>query len=471
MTRSHRRQLLAIVLAGVFVRLLFLAWVAPLEFWADEGKYAYQALAWNRFGFYLGSPGWVWPPGYPAYLAPFLSVFGESGIFAAKLGQVALSGAVGGSVVLMARRLFSQRAACLAGILWAVYLPLIGFTHYLWPETLFLATLLPALALFLGVVDGDASRPMLRTAICGGLIGIACLIKEAPLPLLVLLPAVLVLAGRRSAPDDGDSAPVGIRLGLAAVLVLSAVSVILPWSLRTRAVYGRVVPSGATLGENMFQGVNAVYVNYDYAGAPALETVGKTGRVYRWLLRPPANAERWERSTAPNTLARDAENVASGKRFAAAHPGFFLRSRIKKLADWFTPLNFYHRHHRLQIYEGSITLPWIRRPLAFGSIALTCLVLIGGIGGLFLRVPNGARRWTLLAVIVTFLSGALVVSMSRYRVPVEPLLIVLCAGFFSRAAQSPTARSRRLAFLGWGLLAALWAINAREIFFHWGRDI
>ncbi len=463
MTRNDRRQLRAILLAGVGVRLAFLWWVTPLELWADEGQYVYQAVSWNHFGFYLGSPGWVWPPGYPAYLAPFLAAFGEAGIFAAKLGQVLLSGVVGGSIAWFAARLFSARAAKWAAAAWAVYLPLIGFTHYLWPETLFLAALLPALALFLRLVDGDARRPLRDALASGALIGVACLFKEAPLPLLAFLPAVLVAAGTRDT--------LRVRVGLAAVLVLAATAVLAPWSARTTSVYGRFAPSGATLGENMYQGWNAGYVNFDYAGAPAMTTVTESASFGRWFVEPPPDALQWSRSEAPNTLARNADNVARGKAFARAHPGFFVRSRIKKVADWFTPLNFFHRHHRLEVYSGSIASPWVRRALAFTSVAQTCVVLVAGLGGLFLGVANGRRRWTLLAYCATFLAGAAVVSMSRYRLPIEPLLIVLGAGWIAGrdGAPAPSPASRRLAWAAWAALGAAWLINLREILFIGGR--
>jgi 4-amino-4-deoxy-L-arabinose transferase-like glycosyltransferase len=459
MSRPDRTQLLGVLVLGVLVRLAFLVWAEPLELWADEGQYAYQAIAWNRFGFYLGSPGWVWPPGYAAYLAPFFRVFGEGGVFAAKLGQVLLSSVVGASVFLLARRLFDLRAARLAGLLWAVYLPLIGFTHYLWPETLFLALLAPAVLLFLHVVDGeDRTRDALRMAAVGVLLGLACLVKEAALPLLLLLPLVRIAA-------RGETALAG-RAGEAGVLLLAATAVLAPWTLRNLEVYGRLVPSGSTLGENLYQGVNADYVNFDYAGGHALKAVGTSGPVYRWLVRWPADAEKWERSTAPNTIDRTRENLASARAFAAEHPGFVLRSRLKKLADWVTPLNFFQRHLRLEVYRGSLASPWARTPLVLLSLALTALVLAGGIGGIGLAVDGGPRRWTLLAIVATFLAGTLVVSMSRYRVPVEPFLLVAAAGFLTRAGRSAPARPATIATRAlWIGIGLAWLLNAREILF------
>ena len=441
------------------IRLAFLWWVAPLELWADEGQYVYQALAWNRFGFYLGSANWVWPPAYPFFLAVFLRLFAEDGLFAAKLAQVLLSGVVGASLVLLARRLFSPRAGVVAGVLWAVYLPLIGFTHYLWPETLFLVALLPAVLLFLSVVDAeepDAAAAAWRVAGAGGLLGLAMLLKEAPLPLFVLLPALLLWL------PCGGLKP-GARVGLAGVLVLAGAAVVLPWTLRTYEVYGRLVPSGATLGENLYQGVNADYLNYDYAGNLPVDIVEEGGWVDRWFVRWPADAEKWSRSEAPNTIDRDSENAASAKAFALRHTGFYLRSRVKKLADWWTPLNFFQRHLRLGVYSHSpIGERRARRVLVVASVALTMAVLAGGLGGAFLSLERKAHAWTLAALLLTFLAGIAVVSMSRYRLPAEPFLLVLAAGLFA-GERAGGARRRVLACGAWAVLAFCWTMNHAEV--------
>jgi hypothetical protein len=64
--------------------------------------------------------------------------------------------------------------------------------------------------------------------------------------------------------------------------VLGALVVVLPWTLRNLEVYGRVVPSGSTLGENLWQGVNAQYINWDYGGPDAGDIVAGS-HAYSWL--------------------------------------------------------------------------------------------------------------------------------------------------------------------------------------------
>ena len=67
-----------------------------------------------------------------------------------------------------------------------------------------------------------------------------------------------VLVAWRAAPMGR-----GVTLRLATLLPLAAVVVLLPWTTRNHEVYGRVTLSGATLGENVYQGLNARYVNFD----------------------------------------------------------------------------------------------------------------------------------------------------------------------------------------------------------------
>lgn len=224
-----------------------------MEPFADESAYVYLALSWKRFGFYSGLWGFLWPPGYPAFLVFFLDRFGPEGLEAAKPCQVLLSGVIGACAMLLARRMFSERAALIAGGLWAVYLPLIGYTHYLWPETLFLSVLMPLVYLVhVQFQEGDGKAgERIRIVAIGVLLSLALLIKEVVLPLGVLVVLALLLERRQGPPAR--------RLLRGAVIVLTAAAVILPWSMRNYRIYGRPVLSGSTLGINLFWGLNSSY--------------------------------------------------------------------------------------------------------------------------------------------------------------------------------------------------------------------
>lgn len=454
--REYSWLLLPVVL-GVAIRLAFLWQTGGLEPWRDEARYIYLAVAWERFGLYLGSTHWLWPPAFPAYLALFLPRFQDAGLEIAKLGQVLLSAVVGTTVVLLARRVFSPRAAFVAGLIWAVYLPLIGFTHLLWPETLLLAVLLPAFYIYLsGLTSEDpGSSSAVRFAIAGLLLGVACLLKQVVLPIPVFF-SLAVLFDRRQGVLPRRSAS-------AAILLLATAAVVLPWSLRNYEVYGRRVVSGSTLGVNAWVGVNGVYVNYDYPFRD-LRRYQSTLPVYRWLLNPPANAV-WQRSEAANLIDRSSENALRGLEFVARHPGYYLRTRVKKLADWASPYSFFIRHFRNRVYTSPLTDDGIRQPLVLFSLASSALVLASAVPGLLWSLADRTRRRPFILAILALLAPVCITSMSRFRAPIEPLLIVLASGFLT-GANRPWLKSRFTAFsvyVGWLLLAALWAINSHEI--------
>lgn len=227
---------LGLVALGVLIRLVFLLVAGELDPYADESNYLYFALCWDRFGFYPGGSVFLWPPGYPFFLSIFVRLFHAEGVFIAKLAQVLLGGVVGYFTMRFALRLFGRRAALIAGVLWAVHLQFIAFTHYHWPETLFLAIFLPALYLLLSWwTASERLETGVRKLIAAGLLfGAALLIKEALLYLGCLL-AVLIIWRHRSISW-------GAGVSHALLFLLSVVAVVLPWSLHNYEVYGRVAP-------------------------------------------------------------------------------------------------------------------------------------------------------------------------------------------------------------------------------------
>ena len=455
----ERLSLITIVMFGVAVRLVLLVRAGDLDLYADEGSYAYLALLWNRFGFYSATENYLWPPFYPAFVALFLRAFGESGLLAAKAAQVALSGIIGAAVVLLARKAFSQRAALIAGILWAAYLPLASFTHYLWPETLFLSVYLPGVLLYWRALERPDETGIggFALVVAGSLLGLALLVKQSVAPLILIF--TLVLTGLRI------QGSLTRRLLRASVFLLSAVVVVLPWALRNQEVYGRVVFSGSTLGQNLSMGINGRYRNIDYPDVVNYEELyNEGGRTYRWLIR--SDAPEWQSSEAPNIIDRSSENVRRAWAFAADHPGFVLRSRIKRLADWATPTSFFVRHFVLEMYrDQGVNVPGVRRLLIVASISTTVLVLIGAIPGLFWALSDRTARIVICSTLIAFMATIPLVAMSRYRLPVEPLLIVLTAGFLAGENRGAWRRPRAVALVvtGWFLLGSLWLVNWVEI--------
>ncbi|HUU82893.1 MAG TPA: glycosyltransferase family 39 protein [Phycisphaerae bacterium] len=456
--RSFPLVYLGLVAAGVLIRLLFLLLAGELEPYADENFYLYHGLCMERFSLYQGGVAYLWPPGYPFFLAVFLRLFQGEAVFAAKLCQVLLAGVVGWTLLLFANRLFSRRAAFVAGVVWAVYLPFIGFTHYLWPEMLCLAVSLPAFyLLFTWWMDSERGVPGNGRLLAAGLLfGVALLIKEVLLYFSLVIAVLILWRHRRFSWRGG--------LSHVALFLLSVIVVVLPWSLRNYEVYGRVAPVGITLGANCYQGVVRPYACFDYPRIDYTELWDEESWVYRrFIVQPPG----WpaERVHAPNMCDESTANVKLAMGLTMEHPWWFARSRIKRLANWLAPWSFFVRHHGLGRYHGLLNEAPVRDVLVVLCLLQTAAIIALSVPGFLLSLRQPMGRALLGWLLLYGLATALLVGMSRHRMVVEPFLIVLSAGFVTGAGRP--WRGRRLAVgvvaAYWIVLVLLWSINQPEM--------
>jgi succinate dehydrogenase hydrophobic anchor subunit len=481
------RLIALIALIGVALRGL-LAWAAmPLDIQSDEANYIYAALGLERFGLYVDQHRYFWPPGYPWLLSVFLDPeSGLAGLNSLRAFQVALTSVIGVTTMLFAWRLFSTRAALFAGALWAVYLPLGAYSHFLWTETVFLSLFLPALwHLLIGMdrASHDSSRSATQRLLLSGLLfGLALYVKELPLFLLPL--ASLLIIWRAVAESAG---PVeGVRRAL--LVPLAALVVILPWTLRNQEVYGRTIFGGATLGENVYVGLNARYFNFDTLplrkvraerGLPPIESFQRKG-----FTSPPAgwtptdvNADgvidardaAWERAEeVPHAIDRHGVQTRRGLDYALANPIWTLRTRIKKWSDLVAPVSFFTRHQALGRYPADGALGGaLRVPSIVGAAFLSGLVMLLGLAGFFFTLQRGPARQLLTLVFGYVALTSTLVAMSRFRVPVEPFFLVLTAGFLAHGwADRGHARMSALRIAGFAacvaILLGLWWVSWPE---------
>lgn len=440
---------------GLALRALLALLAGETVLVADEANYLYLALAWERFGLLLDTERYLWPPLYPLLVRGCLSAFGAQGEHALHALQVALSASIGWSVLRLARGLFGLRAAHIAGALWALHLPLAAYTHLTWPETLFLALLGPA-----AVLASEAARAGAqgdgKLVLLGLLLGLAALVKEVALGLVPLLCLALYLRPGLEPPLE--------RLRRASLPLLVAALVLAPWALRNRAAYGSAVPAGATLGENAYHGLNARYVNFDLRLLHRTHEEGErlsANQRTAFVLDDPSSA--WERSGERNTVRRSSENLRLGLAWVAQNPGDFLYSRIKKAADLVAPQSFLLRHLALEAYGGPLSSRPARRVLVPWALLVQLLVLAAAIPGAVLGLRERGARGVLAALALPPLAAGSLVAMSRFLVPLVPLLIVLAAGFLAAPRRGWTRARTLLTLLLWALLGWLWWIDLPEV--------
>jgi hypothetical protein len=464
------KPLVAITALGVGLRLLLLLLVGELELQSDESNYVYLAIAWDHFGVYFDHHRYLWPPAYPWILSHLIDAFGAGALIAIKLLQVIASASIGLTTMLLAYRLGSMRAARLAGLAWVVYLPLAAFTHLLWNESLFLALWLPGLYQCLRVMQAgrpgqeEDLRVDQRLVVAGLCFAGALYLKEAP---TYLIPAIALLL----VPFAGG---LGEGLRRASLVVGVTFVAVLPWCLRNLEVYGHFALAHS-MGENAYNGLNEDYRNFDLIpvdvqrGRRSLPQIADTV-VRRSFVDAPTDSgwsreERsgWSDDELVNTFDRSKASTSAGLAYMQEHPGWFVRSRIKKLADLVTPLSFFTRHQALGHYDETLLGgPLMRKLTSLWAVACPILVLLLGTAGLF--ALEDRRGQLLIGLVLSYtLATTMLVAMSRFRLPIVPLLIAMAAVLLTRRAPVRRPLTSAATLATWGALVLLWWVNWPEV--------
>ncbi len=329
----------------------------------------------------------------------------------------------------------------------ALYPNYIAFSHYLWPEPLYILLLTSAVALICGFVDRRDCRAALALALAGGLLGASALVKESGL----LFPPVAALwifwrlrADRRQA------------LRSAALVALAAALVLLPWVIgmqRADQPFALVTRTG--------------YMNLFIGNHPQGHGVA--------MLEYP--------ELAPTRLA--AEQVARDRAFAEIArrmPLWPLEKIASEVPRFFTPTSFAIRRLLLPPdapggWGYRMSLPLLDRPaargLAVAVVVLAYLLALGlGAAGLVL-----ARRTDLSLLFVLFIASQIAPSiptfaMSRFRLASMAFLLVGAASACvdgGRDWRAATPGRRIAACICAALLLGLAALDYRAVLESTGR--
>jgi 4-amino-4-deoxy-L-arabinose transferase-like glycosyltransferase len=425
LSRGDRLAVAAIFLLALALRLLHLEQIhANDPFFAapsvDPALYHRWALAIVE-GDWLGDEVFILGPLYPYFLALIYGVFGPS-FLVAKLVQCLIGSFTCLLVWVLGRRLFDRRVALLAGVTAALYSMLIFY------EGLLLITNLQTpltLLLVLGVVRAIERPSPGRWLLVGVLIGISALARQNALLFAPIAGGWLLFALRH-------------RLGLARRLVLagalaSGVALaILPATARNYAVAGDLVLLNAAGGFAFYAGNNL----------DATGTLRFPRLFSRTLIDDPIQQRQSVTAYAEREMGRSLKpsEVSSfwygqGLDFIREHPAAWLRLLVRKLVIFFNDYEVWNNRS----YTMSTAFSWVLRlPLIrFGWIAPLALV------GMALALPDWRRLFPLYAMVGVYLVTALIFFvLSRYRMPVVPLLILFSAS--GAVGLYDAARARRL---------------------------
>lgn len=235
---SPRSRLLLILALGLVLRLawLVLAWDDRLIL--DEPEYLAIARA-IRAGGYLDDGRWLRPPLYPLWLALTLGT-GES-LLLARLAQILPGLALIVLLSYVALEIWQHRGVAeLAGLLAAIYFPLIAYSYYLMADMLLLVWLAALLLVLVRMVRLPSWK---LAALAGVFLGLALLTKpvaQACVPVVVV--AVCLATGGAWKK----------RLGWLLLAGLCSMVVVAPWTVRNALVHQRFILLDTTGGFNLW---------------------------------------------------------------------------------------------------------------------------------------------------------------------------------------------------------------------------
>jgi 4-amino-4-deoxy-L-arabinose transferase-like glycosyltransferase len=339
-------------------------------------------------GYSLGGlPTAITPPLYIFFLAAIYRVFADP--LAVRLAQ-AILGAVGCVVLYsIGRRLFDDVTGLIAAAILSVYPFVVYLTGLHLTENLFLFLLLLIVLQSQRVME----RPTLgRVVGLGGLIGLAALTRAV---FLAFLPFLLVWA----VGLWGVRTPLAYRVfGVAA---MSAVMIIIPWTVRNYVILRALVPVQSNAGMVLWAG------NNPHADGGL---VWPTRKTWTGSQPPDDGMYGWRGLSLAADNQRYVRAVAS---WIGQHPLDYLRLLGRKLVRLYEFTRGEDRHD----------LPVPRILLLF-----QVLFLASAAGGILLTLSRWRTSSMLLALVLFTNMMALVFSGgTRYTIPMVPSLILFSA--------------------------------------------
>lgn len=389
--RDVRPRTLAILALAFLARLLTL-WIALTRFphdWLYSRGIELGTLAQSLLiGRGLSSPfgGSTGPtallaPGYPLVIAFLFRIFG-SFTFAAAIAVMAVQLLFSVMTVLVimqvAERHFGSRTANLAGVFWAVSLPIIWMPTIFWETCLSTLLLVGIIALALRCEQKPGS---LLWALMGAYCGLSALVNPA---LLLPLLAILAWAGWKTR----QTTPYSPILGLLVLCLVFA-----PWPIRNMHALHAFIPLRSTVGFELWVG----------------NRPGATGFLDESQF-PIFNKRELDDYIFQGEVKYMRNKSAIAKAYILAHPGTFLQLSTTRLFRFWTGTGS---------KDGSVFF-------AIHSVLTTALGLLG-VWRLVKRRYISLAVLFLLPLILFPLPYYITHAEFRYRLVIDPLLTILAA--------------------------------------------
>jgi 4-amino-4-deoxy-L-arabinose transferase-like glycosyltransferase len=392
-------SLLAIFVTALLIRSVFTLTLQNGFYFPDSLDYSKAAtnlLAHGTFG-----EGYNRPPMYPLVLAAIYALFGQH-IVAIRLVQAVMGAGIAVMIALIARRLGSKGVGTLAGVLWSVYPLGVFMAGIEYPISV--TALLLAAAVLCMLTKVKQTLGAGRAVLSGLLFGAAAL--TIPVTLAAVLATALWILYWQSAR----------RLVLATLFLLGVALPLTPWTIRNLYTHGHIVIVDPRLTQLLPQ-----------VGPAQQERVGnEQDRKIKAILR---------------------------------YPGAFVAHIMEEFGHFWelypTRVFMSYQPYREALHQQDARMV---KQTVFGT-SWTSLVSILSVGPAFLFALIGiwalwfqkAQRRSLSLLCMTVLSFAVGYSFFfakiRYRLPVEPYIIILSAYGLKQTWSILAAQRTRVEYL------------------------
>ncbi len=376
-----------------------------------EGYHDAQNTAWDL----------VRTPGYPVFLASIFLAFGESMAWVVAV-QLLLSVGVGLMLLALGRRIGSEGAGFVSGILYAVSLNPVLWALAILSDTLFVFLVMLAFLVFL---QGVESRSFWRLGLGGLLLGLATLTRPIGL-LMIPLWGVWAVACR---PCWGLEGRRGRLWAAAAIFVAGSLVAVLPWAYRNQRVRGVFnVSSIAVWNLGRYQAPEALARAEGLTLEEArqripISRIPQEGDVRRFLgvilAYPRAYLEAHLEGTRRILSEVGQPNLAQLLGVSYTGSGVF---EALKQGDVSAALTRF-----ASVMQGS-RRGWMFVAVVWSLVVQALTYGLALLGAALLLRKSGPRRWLALLVMLTVAAFLLTpgpVGNGRFRLPAEPFMDLL----------------------------------------------
>jgi 4-amino-4-deoxy-L-arabinose transferase-like glycosyltransferase len=356
------------------------------------------------------------PPGYPIVIAIIFKLFGESDA-ALRLFQIVCDSLSAVLVFLTAAELTaSRKIATIAGVLAALSPQLAYTSSLLLPDSLSVLPILASVYLIARASKGTA--PRYAWPVAGALIGISCWLRPNGLLLALYFAASVTLL-----------MPAGQRWRKAALLVVAALLLIVPITIRNAVVFRSFVPLALGSGVTLVEGI----ADYDRDGNRGAQKTDV--EVLRWEAQQSGRPDYAGSLYTPDGVARERARRERAVAIIGERPVWFAGVMVRRAASML-------RLERVPVIDGSplragrgATTGFLRFPgivlKSVQKLFITAVMLPLAVIGLILFARSGRRKCELailLTVPVYYLTiQSLLHTEYRYVIAVQYFLLMFVA--------------------------------------------